>query len=101
MNTVITFVVCACVMASSLVTSLPADYPIPQLHHYEPTDACLFMCSMCFDDMHAEEMMNCANRVCFATHPTEMAIGMFKLGQSCKSSISLPHFGFEGKPAEK
>jgi len=51
MNTVATVVICACVVAMSLAASLPAQYPIMPLKHYDPIDACLFICNICFGDM--------------------------------------------------
>lgn len=41
---------CACVMTCSLIGATPV-YPAVALKHFSATDACLFLCNICFDEM--------------------------------------------------
>ncbi|XP_045187611.2 uncharacterized protein LOC123545351 [Mercenaria mercenaria] len=91
MNSIVVSI-CACVLTCCVVTSSPV-YPSVPLKHFSPTDACLFICNICFDDM-GPEMMECANNLCLVKEQFETNLGLIKLGRTCKNFSKLEDFVF-------
>ncbi|KAL3873418.1 hypothetical protein ACJMK2_036538 [Sinanodonta woodiana] len=81
----------AVILGLKLVTSSPV-YPILSLDQFDPVDACLFICNICYDDF-GSQMMKCANNICMSGKYS-FNLGMLEIGRNCKHFDKIQKYMF-------